>query len=32
MVAIYRAAKRWFEGATAAFFAYAGLRLLLARS
>lgn len=32
MVAIYRSARRWFEGAMAAFFAYAGLRLLLARN
>jgi threonine efflux protein len=32
MVAIYRLARRWFEGAMAAFFAYAGLRLILTRS
>lgn len=32
MVAIYRRARSWFEGAMAAFFAYAGLRLLLTRS
>ncbi|UHD45761.1 LysE family translocator [Aureimonas altamirensis] len=32
MVAIYRRARRWFEGAMAAFFAYAGLRLLLTRT
>lgn len=32
MVAIYRRTRRWFEGAMAAFFAYAGLRLLLARN
>lgn len=32
MVAIYRRTRRWFEGAMAAFFAYAGFRLLLTRS
>ena len=32
MVAVYRRARRWFEGAIAVFFAYAGLRLLLTRN
>lgn len=32
MVRMYRAARRWIEGALAAFFVYAGLGLLLSRT
>ena len=32
MVRLYHRARRWIEGTLAAFFAFAGLRLLLSRS